>query len=160
MFESKSKPIEGPGTVVGANVRLSGILSDINDINIHGQVEGEVISEKTVIVAKTAFVKGPIHAKVLSVAGKVQGDIACSEKVEIVESGEISGSITTNDLVIKSGAIFNGKCKMKSNITEKNNDNNTKQEEKNIQKEPVKSTKDFFDKKINENDKNKKYELE
>jgi len=155
MFEAKEKPIEGPGTIVGANVQLSGTLKDINDIVIHGKVDGEVASEKNVIVAKTAYVKGPIKAKNVQVAGKVNGEIHAHDKLEIIESGEVTGSIITNDLIIKSGAKLNGKCKMgqeeakKEEMQKKENIKPAvKKEEINKEAQPVKNLT------------HKKYELE
>ncbi len=121
MFEQKSKHVEGPGTIVGANVKLSGILKDINDITVHGQVEGEVISDKNVLIEQTAKIKGPIRASLVVVAGEVNGEILASEKLEILETGIVKGSITTDNLIVKSGAVFNGKSSMK------NGDNKTKE---------------------------------
>jgi len=141
MFESKAKPIEGPGTIVGSNVKLAGTLKDINDITIHGQVEGEVISEKNVLIEVTALIKGPVKAKNVTVAGKVVGEIHTEDSLEILESGNVSGTISTNNLSIKPGATFNGKCKMrdeqteaKEEIKEKTDAEKTNKEEK---KEPT-----------------------
>jgi len=114
MFDAKSKADDGPGTIVGANVKLTGTLKDSNDITVYGQVQGEVISDKFVIVANSAKVTGPIIAKSVSVAGTVNGEITAKEKLEILETGKVIGSIDANDLIIKSGALFNGKCKMKN----------------------------------------------
>ena len=41
------KPLSGPGTIVGANVKLVGTLADANEIVIHGRIEGEVVSDKS-----------------------------------------------------------------------------------------------------------------
>lgn len=117
MFENDTETTDSlvnPGTVVGNNVRLTGTIQDIHDILIHGTVEGEVISDKIVTVAETARVKGPIRGEVVSVAGVVEGAITATEKLELLATGQINGSIITKDLVIKSGAVFNGKCQMTS----------------------------------------------
>jgi cytoskeletal protein CcmA (bactofilin family) len=145
MFEQKPKNIDGPGTIVGANVKLSGILKDVNDITVHGQIEGEIISDKKIIIEQTSQVKGPIKGKYVTIAGKVNGEIIASEKLEILESGEVKGGISTNDLIIKSGAVFNGKSTMKqsenpatNNLEAKKNihpskENKSKDSNKNIE---------------------------
>ncbi len=113
MFEGVGQDgVAGPGTVVGANVKLTGTISDVNDITVHGTVEGEVISDKTVVIAETAAVKGPVTAQVVSISGRVNGSITAHQKLELLPTGQINGSITTKDLNIKSGAVFNGKCTM------------------------------------------------
>lgn len=117
MFEGVGQDgVAGPGTVVGANVKLTGTISDVNDITVHGTVEGEIISDKTVVIAETASVKGPVTAQVVSVSGRVNGSITAHQKLELLPTGQIQGSITTKDLNIKSGASFNGKCTMSDQI--------------------------------------------
>ena len=106
------KPLSGPGTIVGANVKLVGTLSDANEIVVHGKVEGEVLSEKSVVISETAFIKGPITADMVQIAGEVHGSIVASGKLEILPTGKVFGSITTKDLNIRSGAIFVGKANM------------------------------------------------
>lgn len=103
---------DGIGTVVGANVRLQGILKDTNDISVYGVVDGEVVSEKMVIVADSASVKGPISADVVTVAGNVKGSIEAKTKLEILASGKVSGSVSSQTLIIHAGANFNGKSAM------------------------------------------------
>jgi len=102
----------GPGTVVGVNVALSGTLKDQNDIVVYGMVDGEVISEKSVTVGQTAQVKGPVHGQSITISGTIRGAIDASEKLEILETGKVYGSITTKDLVIHSGAVLVGKVIM------------------------------------------------
>jgi|GEM_PF-929087 len=108
----------GPGTTVGVNVALSGTLKDQNDIHIYGLIDGEVISERTVTVGKTAQVKGPVRGNIVTIAGVVRGSIDAAEKLELLDSAKIFGSISTKDLVIHSGAIFVGKCTMPSDFDE------------------------------------------
>lgn len=149
MFEQKTSSVEGPGTIVGANVKLSGTLKDINDITIHGKIEGEVISDKSVTIEQNASVKGPIHASTVVIAGKVDGEVLAEKKLEILETGNVKGSIATNDLIIKSGAVFNGKCNMhgeedKVKTTTKTVSTNLTSKDKNPSKSQT----------------NKKYELE
>lgn len=106
------KPLSGPGTIVGANVKLVGTLSDANEIVVHGKIEGEVISEKSAIISETAFVKGPVTAEIVQIAGEIHGSVVASGKLEILPTGKVFGSITTKDLNIRSGAIFVGKSNM------------------------------------------------
>lgn len=103
---------EGPGTVVGVNVALSGTLKDQNDIVIYGMVDGEVISERAVNIGETAQVKGPVRGMVITVSGTARGSIDASERLEITETGRVFGDIATKDLVIHSGATLVGKVSM------------------------------------------------
>ena len=106
-----AKPEEA-GTIVGASVHLTGSLKDNLDIVVYGSVEGEVESEQNITVGESAKIKGPVTAKVVIVSGTVRGQVTAHEKLEIMPGGKVSGNINTSDLVIHSGAIFNGKASM------------------------------------------------
>lgn len=106
------KPIAGPGTIVGANVKLVGTISDANEIVVHGKIEGEIVSEKSIIVSETAYIKGPVSAEIVQVAGEVHGSVVATGKLEILPTGKVFGSVTTKDLNVRSGAIFVGKSNM------------------------------------------------
>lgn len=108
----KERPISGPGTVIGANVVLTGILKDSGDIAVHGKVEGEITSERAVVIGETAEIKGPISAQIVTIAGFVKGSVDAGQKLEILPTGKIYGSISTRDLIIRSGATFVGKSTM------------------------------------------------
>lgn len=104
----------GPGTVVGVNVALTGTLKDQNDISVFGMVDGEVISEKSVMVGQTAQVKGPVKGALVTIAGTVRGAVEATEKLEVLETGKIYGSVMAKDLVVRSGAMLTGKIMMDS----------------------------------------------
>lgn len=106
------KTNKGPGTVVGANVKLQGTLRDTQDIIIYGQVEGEVISDETVTVEQDAAIKGPVSAKTVLLSGTIKGAVDAKEKLEIHPTGRLSGSVNTANLIVHSGAVFNGKSVM------------------------------------------------
>jgi len=112
MIGDKRPGTSGPGTVVGANVKLVGTLQDASDIIVHGRIEGEVISSQSITVTETAYIKGPVSAEIVTVAGKVNGSITATGKLEIMPTGKVFGSITSKDLAIRSGAIFIGKSTM------------------------------------------------
>jgi cytoskeletal protein CcmA (bactofilin family) len=109
---SKDRPIAGPGTVIGSNVVLTGILRDASDVAVHGKVEGELTSERSIIIGETAEIKGPISAQIVTIAGFVKGSVDAGQKLEILPTGKVYGSISTRELIIRSGAIFVGKSTM------------------------------------------------
>lgn len=109
-----NKTETGPSTVIGANVKLVGALKDVNDITVHGTIEGEVASEKTVTIGETAQVKGPVSGIIVSVAGTVRGSVEAADRLEILPTGKVFGNISAKDLIIRSGATFVGKSTMAS----------------------------------------------
>ncbi|HLB95836.1 MAG TPA: polymer-forming cytoskeletal protein [Patescibacteria group bacterium] len=112
MLGDKRPTSSGQGTVIGANVKLIGTLQDANDIVVHGRIEGEIISSQAISITESSYVKGPISADLVTIAGKVRGSITATGKLEILPTGRVYGSITSKDLSVKSGAIFVGKSTM------------------------------------------------
>lgn len=103
---------EGEGTVIGTHVKLAGMLSDPNDIVILGKLDGEVHSDHSVTIGPNAHVKGPVTAARVILEGTVRGNIHTRDRLEILPKGNLAGNIETRDLVIHSGAIFNGRCQI------------------------------------------------
>ncbi len=139
IFEKdKEGSVSGPGTIVGTNVKLTGILKDTNDITVHGKVEGEVISEHNVTITETAEIKGPISAQNVVVAGVVSGSIVAAQKIEILPTGKVYGAITMKDLTIRSGALFIGKSTMPDKGGEGSRTQQAATKEKMAEDKPVK----------------------
>lgn len=131
MFEKGEKMISGPGTVIGSNVKLVGALKDTNDIVVHGAIEGEVASERSVNIGETAHVKGPVSGQTVLISGRVDGSVKAVDRLELLANGKIFGDITCGDLVIQSGSTFVGQCAMdeKRTTTPVNDVINTEQTE-------------------------------
>lgn len=111
-MNNKERPLAGPGTVIGSNVLLTGVLKDSGDITIHGKVEGELTSERSIIIGETAEIKGPVSGQIVTIAGFVKGSIDAGQKLEILPTGKVYGSISTRELIIRGGALFVGKSTM------------------------------------------------
>lgn len=114
------KQSAGAGTVVGSNVKLQGTLKDIESIVIHGQLEGELSSEQSILIAENAQVKGPVSGEVVTVAGTVKGSIEAKSKLEILPTGRVNGSVVTKELIVQAGAVINGKVAMVEGKNDKN----------------------------------------
>ncbi len=99
-------------TTIGANVKIEGNLKNAGSIEVNGEVEGEISSEQDVVIGQTAKIRGPIHARNVTIAGEVHGQIEAREKLEIMPSGQVNGDITMQLLVIQQGATFIGQSAM------------------------------------------------
>lgn len=152
----------GSGTVVGSNVKLQGVLKDTENIIIHGQLDGELSSEQSVLVAEQAVVKGPISGDTVTVAGVVKGSIDAKKKLEILPSGRVNGSVTTKEFVVQSGAIFNGKIVMPEEKAEDKHETGADEAfpTKNLYGPSIKENKDIIEKGAQKIDSELEYELE
>ncbi|MCX6807163.1 MAG: polymer-forming cytoskeletal protein [Candidatus Berkelbacteria bacterium] len=113
MIKELSKTSE-QDTVVGANVRVTGKLHTSSNIQINGHVKGEVSSDGSVVIGKTAIIDGPIAASDIRIEGVVKGNITASNSLELHSKAKVIGDIQTKILSIQSGATFVGKSIMEA----------------------------------------------
>ena len=92
--------------------RFEGKLTFKSMMQIHGEVEGEIISQSKLVVGKQARIKADIKVKELAVMGRVEGTITDCDLLEIQEGGQVFADVTVKTLHIKPGALFDGKCTM------------------------------------------------
>jgi cytoskeletal protein CcmA (bactofilin family) len=86
------------------------IASGLIRVNTH--FTGEIRSEGTVVVHDQGEVDGEIHTRIISVTGKIKGNVHASELLEIKEHGVVLGAIYTPCLVVDPGGFFDGQCHM------------------------------------------------
>jgi cytoskeletal protein CcmA (bactofilin family) len=101
----------GAGTTIDGHIQASGIL------RVEGRIRGEITSEGDVIVGEKGDIRANIKARHVSIAGKVQGNIAASGRMHLMISGQLTGDVEAATVVIEEGAHFKGACKM-SDTTE------------------------------------------
>lgn len=83
-------------------------------VRINAHFKGEIVSEGTIVIAEQGEVEASIQAKVISIAGKVKGNVHATERLEIKEHGVLLGDIHTPVLTIEPGGYFEGECQMPS----------------------------------------------
>lgn len=97
---------------LGTGTEFQGTLTFKGTIRIDGKVSGEVVSPDTLIVAEDAEVDAEVDVGVFISHGRVKGNVKASDRVELHETSELRGNISTPRLVISEGALFYGSCEM------------------------------------------------
>ncbi len=89
--------------------QVEGKLISQDDISIDGVVVGSIEGHKEVIFEAKGRMEGPVRAPVITIKGRVKGDIFSNQRLEILPGGEIQGNITTlsGGLIVKEGGIMN-----------------------------------------------------
>tara|TARA_B100000579_G_C22836196_1_gene858934 strand:- start:1089 stop:1454 length:366 start_codon:yes stop_codon:yes gene_type:complete len=104
--------INGSNNIIGEGSVLKGNLNTSGNIRLEGKVIGDISSESKVACGETSIVDGNVVAENAEIAGKVTGKVTVSELLILKSSASIHGDISTNNLIIESGANFNGACSM------------------------------------------------
>ncbi len=98
--------------IISEGTAINGELVSNSDTRLGGKLVGDLKVEGTIFVTENGFVDGSIHGKDITISGSVKGQIVATNKVFLVSTSNIMGTISANRLVVEEGAVFNGECQM------------------------------------------------
>lgn len=102
---------------LGPTLNIKGELSSNEDLIIEGQFQGKLdLKNHNLLVEQAGKVDADIHARNITIKGKVKGNIFASGKVYIQKEGQMIGDVSTSRISILDGAQFKGSVKMISAI--------------------------------------------
>src|SRR2546427_7134022 len=101
--------------VLNSDVEIKGNLRFAGELTLEGKLEGEINSDGTLQLGDTAVVNGNINVASVIVRGKVTGNVAAKDKIEIKTKAELFGDIRSSKLVIEEGVTFVGKTEVNPN---------------------------------------------
>lgn len=104
--------------IIGKGTTLKGDLETFGNIRIEGKIVGNIKTKSKLIIGHSSHVEGNIIAQNADIEGHVIGNIDVSEVLTLKATALINGDITTNKLIVESGATFNGASKMGAQIKE------------------------------------------
>ena len=120
--------LNGSNNIIGDGSVLKGNLKTSGNIRLEGKVIGDILSKSKVACGETSIVDGNVVAENAEIAGKVTGKVSVSELLILKSTASIHGDISTDNLIIESGANFNGACSMgKEEPEEVDNSSNEKE---------------------------------
>ncbi len=103
---------ESAVTILTSGCHFNGKLYCKGSSRIGGRIEGEIISEGTLILEESAVIEADVKAEDVILHGKCTGTFVVSSKIELSESAVFDGDLETPSLTIQQGAKFNGQIKM------------------------------------------------
>ncbi len=101
-------------TVLASDVEFEGEMSFDEPVLIKGSFRGRISSGTSLYIGETANVMADVHAELVSVQGKLKGDIAAVRRLELFSGSQLRGSVVSPDIIMQSGAELNGTVKMES----------------------------------------------
>ncbi len=94
---------------IGKSVLIKGELSGSEDLDVDGEVEGNIeLRDHSITIGPHGRVRAHVNAREIIVHGKVEGNIRATERVELKRSAVLAGDISTQRIIIEDGAFFKG----------------------------------------------------
>lgn len=95
-----------PLSVIGPDVRIVGNIITQGEMQIDGQVEGDITCQ-TLVVGEGARISGEVTAECVKVHGELHGKIHAGT-ILIAKSAKVIGDVTHDSLEIEAGAQIEG----------------------------------------------------
>jgi cytoskeletal protein CcmA (bactofilin family) len=95
-------------TVIGRTTRVRGRLSGDGDIQVEGQVIGEIVTTGNVTIDAHGIVGANVRGRRLIVRGAVQGDLLGDEAVVLENGARVVGDVRAPRVAIAHGALMRG----------------------------------------------------
>jgi cytoskeletal protein CcmA (bactofilin family) len=102
-------------SVVSPDLRVTGNLDSPGEVQVDGEVQGDVHAGR-IVVGSQGFIHGTLIADEIIVGGGVQGSIR-GNQVTFQSGSHIEGDVAHRSLSIEQGAYFEGKSRRVDNPT-------------------------------------------
>lgn len=98
-------------TLINDGCKVTGVISGRGNVHVSGEIAGDCELEGSLILAKEGFWSGTIRAQDVVIAGRVEGEIVATGKVEITDTARIMGTVTGEAIAVAEGAVVEGAMK-------------------------------------------------
>ena len=99
-------------TIIGSSIVIDGEISGDEDLVIQGTVKGKISLKESLFVENSGVVEADIETQNVEIAGRVTGNIAATDKVELKTDCRVVGDIKAPCILIADGASFKGNVDM------------------------------------------------
>lgn len=97
-------------SIIGEGARFNGEIELTGLLRIDGDFSGAVWNADRVLIGKTGRVKSSISSRVVVIGGAVMGDVVAKERITLLSTAIVIGTLTAPLLSIEEGVILHGAC--------------------------------------------------
>jgi cytoskeletal protein CcmA (bactofilin family) len=99
----------GDQATIGKGLVIKGEITGTESLFIDGKIEGSItLPGNRVTVGRNGQVTSTITAREIVILGKVRGNVAASDRVDIRAEGALTGDVNAARISIEDGAFFKG----------------------------------------------------
>jgi cytoskeletal protein CcmA (bactofilin family) len=106
------QPASFEGTFLGPKITIDGTVTGSEPVLIEGHVKGAINLSGDLRIGTQARVEAKVHARNVTVEGRLNGDVSADDRVELVAGSTVDGNIKAPKIVVAEGARFRGNVDM------------------------------------------------
>lgn len=99
----------GSPSVIGADLTITGNLESKGEVQIDGDLQGDVVAAR-IVIGERARITGSLTAEEVVIRGSVQGSVR-GNSVTFQATSHVEGDVYHKSLAIEQGAYFEGKSR-------------------------------------------------
>ena len=131
-----SVPVEQ--ATIGRSLVIKGEVSGTESLYIDGRIEGAVnFAGHRVTIGSNGSAVANISAREVVIIGEVQGNIQCTDRLDIRSQGSLTGDVITHRISVEDGALLKGSVQIRA--VEHKTDKSQQAKTKQASAEPAKS---------------------
>lgn len=115
---------ESKESLIAADVTIEGKIEGSGHVRIAGRFKGDINVQGHLTIEVGAKVNGAVRANTVIIAGELEGNIEAAARVELLDTGILSGDLKAGSLTVAAGSRMRGQVEFGW-------------EEKNAQKAPL-----------------------
>jgi cytoskeletal protein CcmA (bactofilin family) len=111
----KTASVPTEQATIGRSLVIKGEVTGSESLFIDGRIEGSInFADHRVTVGRNGHVAANISAKEVVIMGKVNGNVTCTDRVDIRSEGSLTGDVTTHRISVEDGAILTGSVQVRA----------------------------------------------
>lgn len=99
-------------TVIGTTIVIDGEITGDEDLLVRGTIKGRVAMSENIVVEDGGTLEANVEAGVITIHGRVTGDIHATQRAELKPTSRVVGDIRAPRILIADGASFKGSVDM------------------------------------------------
>jgi len=108
-----SAPMEQ--ATIGRSLVIKGEVSGAESLYVDGRIEGTVnFADNRVTIGRNGVVLANITAKEVVIMGTVNGNIHCTDRLDIRSEGSLTGDVVTPRICVEDGAVLKGAIEVRA----------------------------------------------
>lgn len=95
-------------SLIAADLAIEGKIEGSGHVRIAGRFKGDVNVQGNLTIEAGAKLTGAVRAATVIIAGELEGNIEAASRVELLETGVLSGDLKAGSLTVAAGSRMRG----------------------------------------------------
>lgn len=99
---------EAKESVIASDLTIEGKIEGSGHVRIAGRFKGDVNVDGNLTIEQGAHLNGQVKARTVIVAGELHGNIEGAQRVELLDTGVLSGDVKAGSFTVAAGSRMRG----------------------------------------------------